>query len=182
MGLFSVLSEVASRFRRPRMKAKQPQMPGASAPDAGPALCAGNADERRSIGVNPRSSAVALSAVSKSAPFVYALPWQVGRTLAAGYSSTDVPRHYAGWVYAAVRAISQGCAACDVRFSVPFDGFSHHIYEDRSQEKHSPRPSEVRYFEGIHATLSGTARFLAYRPPHVGAWVRRWSIPFALPA
>jgi len=62
---------------------------------------------------------------TKKAPFLYCLPWQVGRKLSARYSSADVPRHYQGWVYAAVRAIAQGCAACDVRFSVPNAPFHH---------------------------------------------------------
>jgi hypothetical protein len=54
----------------------------------------------------------------------------------------------------------QGCtAAVAVRHDTNANGLLN-IYEDRSQEKHSPHPSEVRYFEGIHATLSGTARFV----------------------
>ena len=89
MGLFSVLSDVVSRLRRQR-RGRQPQI---------------DADGRRYDGNTV-----------KAAPFIYALPWQVGRSLAARYSSVDVPRHYAGWVYAAVRAIAQGCAGCDVRF------------------------------------------------------------------
>jgi len=60
-----------------------------------------------------------LPVATKKAPFLYCLPWQAGRTLPARYSSADVPRHYQGWVYAAVRAIAQGCAACDVKFLAP---------------------------------------------------------------
>jgi len=95
MGFLSVISKVASRLR---------------------------GDARRGVVSEVGGD---LPVATKKAPFLYCLPWQVGRTLSARYSSADVPRHYQGWVYAAVRAIAQGCAACDVRFSVPNAPFHH---------------------------------------------------------
>jgi len=59
------------------------------------------------------------SDASGELPAFYALPWQIGRALARREVVADPPRHFAGWVYAAVRAISQGCAACRIGFYAP---------------------------------------------------------------
>ncbi len=70
------------------------------------------------------SSFIPHPSVSKSS--FYALPWQVGRALGPrttlGYTLSDLPRHYSGWVYAAVRAIAQGSSACEVRFALQRGG------------------------------------------------------------
>ncbi len=53
-------------------------------------------------------------------PAVYAASWELGRARGpTGRNSLPFgfPRHYSGWVYAAVRAIAQGCAAADVDFT-----------------------------------------------------------------
>lgn len=52
-------------------------------------------------------------------PALYTLPWQVGSGIGRASGGSDPLRHFAGWVYAAVRAIAQGCAACDIEFYAP---------------------------------------------------------------
>ena len=99
--------------------------------DAGARRTARSCLDDQSLSVSPPEagesvpwSPVATSGV-RSAPAFYALPWQVGRALSrrSGTRSTSLlPRHYSGWVYAAVRAISQGCSACEVRFALQRGG------------------------------------------------------------
>ena len=70
--------------------------------------------------VQPSPFRLPPSRKSVEGPSFYALPWQVGRALrarsAAGGAFGSLPRHYSGWVYAAARAIAQGCSACAVHF------------------------------------------------------------------
>ncbi len=54
---------------------------------------------------------------SEELPGFYALPWQTGRPMAGKVSMSRMTEHHSGWVYAAVRAIAQGCASCDMRFT-----------------------------------------------------------------
>jgi len=54
---------------------------------------------------------------SEALPGFYALPWQTGRPMAGKVAMSRMTEHHSGWVYAAVRAIAQGCAACDIRFT-----------------------------------------------------------------
>ncbi|MHC5055715.1 MAG: phage portal protein [Planctomycetota bacterium] len=97
--------------------------------------------------------------MAKGAPFLYCLPWQAGRTLAARYSSADVPRHYAGWVYAAVRAIAQGCAGCDVRFTITDDDVLNRRGRGARRELH-------RNGSSPSASSATSAVRSAVAPPH----------------
>jgi HK97 family phage portal protein len=76
---------------------------------------AGREKSRLGVCLSPTAGQIA-KGTGDALPTFYAFPWQTGRALAARTALSELPRHHAGWVYAAVRAIAQGAAGCELRF------------------------------------------------------------------
>ncbi len=65
--------------------------------------------------------AAGLRSKDAALPAFYSLPWESGRarSVRGDLPVSELPRHFRGWVYAATRAIAQGCAASGVTFYAP---------------------------------------------------------------